>query len=234
MLTIGSKRKRLVPEADKAVSGDLTVSGALTVDGLATVNTLSVTSASHYGGVVHVGAGSRGVAFAERATVPAQTTNASGMYNDDGTNSDCGLAMMRMTVDGSTWIDSGPRTGTWTPLITDSSGNSYASQVVTDGNYVLFGPFVFLRFFVTYTGKGSAVATDIVRISGMPFSNPSNGRVYGQVQIGSLAVPTGAQPVVIDNASYMRFERFDDQANLLVSDTGTNGNFRGCLTYTTV
>ncbi len=219
MFTIGNKRKRMVPESDKTVSGDLTVDGSIDVTGVA-----------HFSSVIHARSASRGIALTERSTVPAVTTNSAGIYNDDGTNSDCGLATIRATVDGTNWIDSAPRSATWTPSITDTSGDAFV-ETVNAATYWLMGPICHVTFYITWTGKGSTTGTDICRLSGFPFPNASKGRQYTPIIVSTSTTPVSLYGAMLDTQSYLRMTFMDSHTNVQIQDLATSGFFRGSFTY---
>jgi len=57
----------------------------------------------------------------------------------------------------------------WTCNLTDSAGNTF-TQTSQYGYYTRFGNLCFISCKITYTGKGSAVAGNTVRITGLPFT----------------------------------------------------------------
>lgn len=111
-----------------------------------------------------------------------------------------------ITFDGGTNVLDFYETGEFTPALQDSSGNSFAMAGVNDnvGLYTRIGNTVFLNISLLWTGPGSTVGTDQIRITNLPYaakSIPGKNFDYGltiadqQAIEGTVdAVPTFVVP----------------------------------------
>lgn len=132
--------------------------------------------------------------------------------------------------------------GTWTPNITDSSGNSFDGVTVTTGAWERTGNEVTLFIRVGWTGKTSVVGVDVLRITGLPFTNSSKERSVGggNFEYTGLGVwPANAAqiiPEILQANTYLKFfylTTTGSSTSLFCSQVATSGQFRGTYKYTT-
>jgi hypothetical protein len=134
-----------------------------------------------------------------------------------------------LNLGGSNYVE-----GTWTPGVSDASGNA-GTVANLECNYSRLGNMVTCSIFMQITSKGSMVAGDVFRITGLPFAAGNSiigGTMHGPFLNGA---PTGMYRVVCNSTSTIAKIRINDSVaplnrDVLVSDTVT-GYIFGSFTF---
>lgn len=125
-----------------------------------------------------------------------------------------------LTTDGAHALFSVTTPSTYTPFMGDSSGNPFTFSTQL-GSYYVVGPLVFLNVYLVWTGKGSAISTDAVRIT-LPSSFP----------IGATC-PVAVGPLYQSNITILKFVAKaiagSTYMNLSSPDSIPPGTARTCL-----
>jgi len=124
------------------------------------------------------------------------------------------------------------QTGTWTPVLWDSSETDDGQTASVVGYYVAIGDFVWITFQITVTALGTLTITDGAEIGGLPFNVSSTIESGASCYEGtSLAITAGQN---IDarfetNTNWMWLNLWDSAnqtTRLLISELSINGNIR--------
>ncbi len=120
-------------------------------------------------------------------------------------------------------------TASFTPSLTDSSGNSFTG-LTNEGTWFRLGAIRFVTVWIQWTGKGSAVAGDNVRIGGFPIVATGSRFAFAVAQ--SNGVGTTTQRSIgagIDNSNdflWLWGNVTGTSSILLVSDLATAGELQ--------
>lgn len=190
-------------------------------------STVNIASNSSRTGTMNIGTGTGS------GTINIGSGSGSGPINIGSSGGSNAIAIdagsSTLTLSGSNYAE-----GTWTPGVSDVSGNA-GTVANSECNYSRLGNMVTCSVFMQITSKGSMVAGDVFRITGLPFTAGSsviNGTMHGPFLNGA---PTGMYRVVCNSTSTIAKIRVNDSVaplnrDVLVSDTVT-GYIFGSFTY---
>jgi len=131
--------------------------------------------------------------------------------------------------------------GTFTPVVTDSSSNSF-THGTQSGFYVRIGPLVMVNLYVTWTAKTGTTGGDILRLGGFPYDNTADQRTVGTGDFeytGLGTWPANAAQITVSMLQVQNYVKFifptttGSSTSLFVSQVGTSGSFRGSYIYRT-
>jgi len=131
--------------------------------------------------------------------------------------------------------------GTWTPQITDTSGNNATMGNISAnfGKYTKIGNTVFVTARVNVASNTGLTGSNRADLSGLPFTGPDQ-RSTGNVNFHDFSLPSGASSVYLYfEASTDKFQMYVERTastptSLTVSQLGTtNSSFGFSATYIT-
>lgn len=173
----------------------------------------------------------------EQNTEPTVESDAVSFYTDDGTNAGVGTVSLRTnSITTGGWMDAGLDHGTWTPLIQDSSGNNFDGLAYPAGENIWYrvGNLFFINGYVTWTGKTSAVPTDIVICKGLPLGldTPAPRQYNSTALISGVTWPGGTVTGLYfthlgsNNVARLTWQNAGSDYFTIVSEMSTSGYFR--------
>jgi len=126
--------------------------------------------------------------------------------------------------------------GTWSPTLSDSSGNNFTLNASSAGFYERIENLVIAHGNVDWSGKGSAVAGQGIRIS-LPFTCANTANLFGSCSFGIVANVTFDAMLtgrVAANEAFATFRSIvsgGTQTTILVSSLGTTGRMEFTMIY---
>lgn len=122
--------------------------------------------------------------------------------------------------------------GTWTPVLADSANNQ-ATMTVQQGFYTKIGNMVYLWCQIAFSDKGTMVAGNFYKITGMPFASKANtgGYYYGGVAHASTST-TNIIALNDGGGTAITFQTIDNFGTPeLTSTLDTSGRIEVTLSY---
>jgi len=124
--------------------------------------------------------------------------------------------------------------GSWTPTISDSSGNNGTADSNNDGKYTKIGKIVFICAYVSVSSMGSVSGS--IRVTGLPFTSSSDESTQGglSTSYGHYLTITAGQSItcyVQQSTTYINVQLWDGtggttglQVSEFVNPSGTLGD----------